>query len=158
MIRVQWVRGAVTLAVTLTLAGCSKTETSAPEAKEDPMQASTAAAEGRLLEAVRSGMKDPGSTQFRNVVHYHGVALTPKGDKVSMGMHSACGQVNAKNSFGAYVGFVDFVASEVEGKAAASVLVLMKSEYDSKYERELDEKALKRTQEQFCVQQVLQLQ
>ncbi len=157
MKRVQWVRGAATLAVTLALAGCSKTGTSAPEAKEDPMQASNAAAEARLLEAVRSGMKDPGSAQFRNVVHYHGVALTPKGDKVSMGVHSACGQVNAKNSFGAYVGFVDFVASEVEGKVAASVVAMMKPEYDSQVEREFDERGFRKTQAQFCVQQVLQL-
>ena len=101
-------------------------------------------------------MKDPGSTQFRNVVHYHGVAVTPKGEKVPMGMRGACGQVNAKNSFGAYAGFVDFVASEIEGKTPASVSVMMNPEYDSKYLRELDENTLKQTQERLCVTRVFQ--
>lgn len=48
---------------------------------------------------IANGLKDPDSAKFRDVT------LRPfaKG-------HVVCGQVNAKNSYGAYVGFVPFVA------------------------------------------------
>jgi hypothetical protein len=50
--------------------------------------------------AVADGLKDPGSAQFRNVaiVNY-------------LGGQVVCGEVNGKNSYGGYVGFVPFVAS-----------------------------------------------
>lgn len=49
---------------------------------------------------VASSLKDPGSAQFRNV------EIKPYGyGKV------VCGEVNAKNSYGGYVGFAKFVAS-----------------------------------------------
>lgn len=51
---------------------------------------------------VAAKMKDPGSVQFLDVVHAppHG---TVTGDIV-------CGRVNAKNSFGGYVGYRRFVS------------------------------------------------
>src|SRR5690348_13960356 len=45
---------------------------------------------------VASSMKDPGSVQFRN--------LRRKNDQYNI----VCGEVNAKNSYGGYVGFVPF--------------------------------------------------
>lgn len=52
-------------------------------------------------EAVRYGLKDPASAQFREVrlVSYRGDGRV------------VCGQVNAKNSYGGYVGFKRFIAS-----------------------------------------------
>jgi len=54
------------------------------------------------MDNVRYGMKDPDSAKFRNVrLQLH--AMTS--DKI------VCGEVNGKNSYGAYVGFVKFIAS-----------------------------------------------
>lgn len=51
-------------------------------------------------EAAANNLKDPGSAQFRNV-------------RVVMYGNSkiVCGEINGKNSYGGYVGFVPFVAS-----------------------------------------------
>lgn len=43
---------------------------------------------------------DPSSVQFRNVVTY----------SPDPGIYATCGELNAKNSFGAYTGFKKFVA------------------------------------------------
>lgn len=47
--------------------------------------------------------KDPDSALFRNLAVYQGL-----GDDKPL---SLCGEVNAKNSFGAYVGYVEFYAN-----------------------------------------------
>ena len=46
------------------------------------------------LSPVSDIMKDPDSTKFRNVIEYE---------------NSVCGEVNSKNSYGAYSGFQDFI-------------------------------------------------
>jgi hypothetical protein len=66
------------------------------------MQAAASAKQIADLQAkVVSQLKDPASAQFR------AVQLNAAGT-------AACGQVNAKNSFGGYVGFQDFIASADE--------------------------------------------
>jgi hypothetical protein len=63
------------------------------------------AADGGFTEAVAkrlvaSQMRDPDSVEFQNVgAHVR-----------SDGSHIVCGEVNAKNGFGAYVGYVRFIA------------------------------------------------
>ena len=52
-----------------------------------------------------TGLKDPASAQFRNVA-------------LNRGRSALCGEVNAKDNAGAYVGFRPFVASD----AGAAVL------------------------------------
>lgn len=54
--------------------------------------------------AVASLLKDPGSAQFRNV------RINAYGDGKVI-----CGEVNAKNSYGGYVGFSPFMASTNAG-------------------------------------------
>ena len=54
----------------------------------------------RALEAVSQELIDPSSAQFRNVF------------KHDYAMEFWCGEVNGKNSFGAYAGFRKFYASE----------------------------------------------
>lgn len=73
----------------------------------------------RFKTALTSGFKDPSSAQFKNVVAY-GVAKP---------LHIAflCGQVNAKNSYGAYIGFKRFFmigtsVSEVEDSRNGPVI------------------------------------
>lgn len=50
-----------------------------------------------LKKAASSYMKDPESAQFRNIFMYK--------DRL-------CGEINAKNSFGAYTGFTRFIAMQ----------------------------------------------
>jgi len=53
----------------------------------------------KVLQNVSYGLKDPDSAKFRNVrfVKYNARTVV-------------CGEVNAKNSYGGYVGFENFVA------------------------------------------------
>lgn len=69
--------------------------------------AGTAAAEDDALiaqakEAIASRMKDPGSVQFRSVEHR--TITTAETTK-----EVVCGEVNAKNMYGGYVGFTPFM-------------------------------------------------
>lgn len=59
------------------------------------------------LGKVRSSMKDPQSVQFRNllIVHVSDGGLTPEASAV-------CGEINGRNSFGAYAGFIPFIAAD----------------------------------------------
>lgn len=59
--------------------------------------------------AIAANLKDPGSANFRNVrlVKYLDSAVI-------------CGEVNAKNSYGGYVGFKDFVAGTSGGSMRSS--------------------------------------
>lgn len=59
--------------------------------------------------ALAETLKDPSSAQFRNV------RLTPYKDG-----NVICGEVNAKNSYGGYVGFKSFVAGVKGGQLAQS--------------------------------------
>ena len=52
------------------------------------------------LDAAKNQMKDPGSVQFRNVR----LVSHPNGKLI-------CGEINAKNTYGGYVGFRLFAAS-----------------------------------------------
>ena len=59
----------------------------------------------RAAKALVAGqMKDPGAAQFRDV--YVRRAYT---------RDTVCGQVNGKNNYGAYVGFVHFIAKPAAG-------------------------------------------
>ena len=55
--------------------------------------------------AVRALLKDPGSAQFRNI-YSRGM-----GGKPIPGA-AVCGEVNAKNSYGGYIGFTRFYQSK----------------------------------------------
>jgi hypothetical protein len=57
---------------------------------------------GKAEDAVREKLRDPSSAQFRNV------RLN------SLSSSEVCGEVNAKNAFGGYIGFVRF-AAEADG-------------------------------------------
>ncbi len=72
----------------------------------------TGAAKDRLINEAKSAIsedfKDPSSAQFRNIW----VTYEPEIDKSTV-----CGEVNAKNSFGAYVGFAPFTYRTKDLKA-----------------------------------------
>ncbi|WP_420137867.1 hypothetical protein [Sphingomonas sp.] len=77
------------LLLSLLLAGCKYFETRDVANIQDAEQ------------AVTSALNDPASAQFRNVQAF------PKG---------VCGEVNAKNGFGGYVGFRRFIYRTHPGK------------------------------------------
>ncbi len=54
-------------------------------------------------EAVRANLRDPGSAEFRDVV----VVRKP-------GSIAVCGEVNARNGFGGYTGFTQFMARDAK--------------------------------------------
>lgn len=64
----------------------------------------------KLIEAgtavVRESMKDPDAAKFRNVALYISSFDQPR----------ICGQVNGKNSYGAYTGFGDFFLDPANGE------------------------------------------
>lgn len=55
-------------------------------------------------------LKDPGSAKFRGL--FISASEFPDGGKVYT-IHSLCGEVNAKNSYGGYSGFRRFVANAI---------------------------------------------
>lgn len=57
----------------------------------------------RFKDSVADRFKDPSSAQFRNVVAY--------GTAKPLSIDVLCGQVNAKNSYGAYTGFRRFLTN-----------------------------------------------
>ena len=59
-------------------------------------------------------LKDPGSAQFRNI---RGIQATAETGKSATYI---CGEVNARNSFGGYVGFTPFVYNIKKGTAAVA--------------------------------------
>ena len=70
-----------------------------------PTLAQTQSVDAELIEKskelVRRELKDPNSADFKDIY----VASTPKGGK------KVCGWVNAKNSYGGYVGFQRFISN-----------------------------------------------
>lgn len=81
----------------LLLAGCDKTPPPDPDAAHK-------AAVAKLLQQVRDSLKDPDSARFRSLELHASESAVP--------WKALCGEVNAKNSFGGYVGFRRFVASD----------------------------------------------
>ncbi|MGE0347705.1 hypothetical protein [Hydrogenophaga sp.] len=59
----------------------------------------------RAKQSVAAGLKDPASTQFRDVR----VVSHADGSLV-------CGELNSKNSYGGYAGFVYFIANASQGE------------------------------------------
>ncbi|QRF07537.1 hypothetical protein [Acinetobacter pittii] len=74
----------ILLGLVLGVVGCSK--------KEPTVQEINAFKEVKAQESVKALLKDPSSAEFRN-------------------MNGMCGEVNSKNSFGAYTGFVRFIGT-----------------------------------------------
>ena len=61
--------------------------------------------------AVSYAMKDPESTKFREITVH----------KKSSGPYMVCGQINAKNSYGGYIGYQGFMVSVGSGKAVVTL-------------------------------------
>ncbi|MEN2980254.1 hypothetical protein P7L78_26385 [Tistrella bauzanensis] len=66
--------------------------------------------EDHTITKAREMMKDPDATQFRNV------RIVPYG----AGGRLACGEINGKNSYGAYTGFVRFAGTPAEVQIEAT--------------------------------------
>ena len=71
----------------------------------------TAQDRGVVQSAIIDGMKDPGAAQLRNLVAYD-----LSGDQG----RAICGELNGKNSFGAYVGYQPFFLRVKGGKVVSN--------------------------------------
>ena len=114
----------VIAALVMALASCNvgKQELAAPKpvndtAKEVPKKLSGAAgdfpkqyqlAELVLEESIKQSLKDGDSAKFQNVKHYVSHVSLDDGRKYPL-VNALCGQVNAKNSYGAYTGYRSFL-------------------------------------------------
>lgn len=80
-------------------------------------------------EAIKLKLKDPESAQFRNVY----VKKIPTENNV----HVMCGELNAKNSMGGYVGFKPFLVfvTTKENNATAGGVYLNDNDCSKKYPR-----------------------
>lgn len=101
-------RRAVIPALIIATYGCgstAQTETAPEQVVEDPFVKMDA----RAREAVLYHLKDGESARFRNVRR---IPLGNSSDETnSFRTFHYCGEVNAKNAFGAYAGFVTFVVT-----------------------------------------------
>ena len=95
---VAWI---VALAI---LGGCKGKEQQAAEDRAAFIVKYQTFAEEILKEQVRSSMKDPGSVQFEDIQYYGSYKELPPTPTSQPMDHVICGSVNAKNSYGGYVG------------------------------------------------------
>lgn len=91
-----------TVVTALTLSGCGPKTPPEPSLEEKIIQ--------RAQEEVRLNLKDPDSAQFRNVVLKEDTTKPEDIDEDIGVQPKVCGEVNAKNSMGGYVGFKPFYA------------------------------------------------
>lgn len=109
-------RFSLIVAAAIMLAACQTTQTSAPTAQQrgpKPEEATTPhvltpAERERLETALKNELKDPGSAIF-------GKSIAVKGES---GLIYVCGYINAKNSYGGYVGNKPYYAFVTEKGAA----------------------------------------
>jgi hypothetical protein len=111
------------LAATATLMACAGQQNSpssaAPQAPADPpyteFRQLTASEKKIIASGVAKGLKDPESARFR-------WAPYPKSTEELV---TYCGQVNAKNAMGGYVGFRSYIAGVMVngGKVTGAVLI-----------------------------------
>ena len=86
--------------VILFMAGCNKRGDKEAENKKIVTEA--------LTEHLKNKFKDPDSVQIRNPVLYTTQFVFEDGVTRFNGQYGLCGEVNAKNSYGGYVGFRRF--------------------------------------------------
>jgi len=93
-------RTATIVAALVALAACKAMTHAWPTVPMTPEQ------ETMVIEAVKYELKDPDSAQFRNLFSVEAMS----------GEQAICGEYNARNSFGGYVGFKKFAARIRGGK------------------------------------------
>jgi len=60
---------------------------------------------------IARGFKDPASVQYRDLF----ISVTPNPAEDNKPRTALCGQINAKNSYGGYVGFQRFIVFQMPG-------------------------------------------
>jgi hypothetical protein len=107
---------ALSLAVAILLSPIAKAE-------DHPTRTLTAAEKVALQNAVKKQIKDPTSPLFK----WPELELTGGKD----GVYNYCGLVNAKNSYGAYIGFVPYYAALVDTKGKPTAFLMSIADGDS---------------------------
>lgn len=119
----------ITVVLIFGLIDVFNTPTKSPRKTEQGLWAQlnrqTSEAEGRLLREIKAELKDPTSAIFENTKLYIGYLVID--GKQYPSTYTLCGMVNAKNSFGAYVGQRGFIATGVfdsKGEFTATTRIL----------------------------------
>lgn len=90
-----------------------------------------------LLEALKANFKDPASAQLQDVATYVERIKFKDGTTSDPLQYSVCGLVNAKNSYGGYVGFRSFattVTVNLEGQPAPGTMFVYLEQPDRESE------------------------
>lgn len=95
-------RVVLTCFAVISLVGCDSKLTVQEQPKSDPRQRELALVKAK----VAGNLKDPSSAQFRNVRRVPFLKMPEKDPWAFPGHY--CGEVNGKNSYGAYSGFQTF--------------------------------------------------
>jgi hypothetical protein len=101
--------GIIRITATATAILCASTVLAAEPYRDRSTNAKEIAWMDLGMDLVRGKLKDPDSAKFRGVYFHRGATNTP----------TACGEVNAKNSFGGYSGFERFISA---GRAEFTML------------------------------------
>lgn len=97
----------------------------------------------QLLSSVTSQLIDPGSSQLRNVQYFTGMA-TLKDGRRERASQTICGEINAKNSFGGYVGFRRFYSvAMIEYNGNVIIMTKIEDPSDDETQRLRFERSLK---------------
>jgi hypothetical protein len=90
-----------------------------------------------LTRQVKNQSRDPVSVQFRDVMLFHQNLDSGNGIPLPGGGYSLCGEFNAKNAFGAYVGYTRFVSTTMlwsdTGEIAEGTSYVKFDDSDSQY-------------------------
>lgn len=135
----MWKGGAVVFAASMIVCGCAGSANQVrPQAAAEPtflasmsnpevsrIRELTTAEKKIITEGISRTLKDPGSIQVRWLLFPD---LHDKNKSVPY-----CGAMNAKNSYGAYIGFKPFLAQILrkDGKITGAVLVSAPGTYDA---------------------------
>lgn len=96
------------------LAGCGDSSKQAAleqtENKADKPEKVKQVVVNLLTKYTRNKLKDSESAQFRNLEYYATYLVFNDGKRYPL-THQVCGEINAKNSYGGYVGYKQFVAT-----------------------------------------------
>jgi hypothetical protein len=94
---------ALLLVIAVSTAGCGKSKEELKAEAEQKAKAASEEAERAFIEKLKSKvaaqLSDPQSAQFRNI-------------RFNARKDFLCGEINGKNKFGGYVGFMEFTAAE----------------------------------------------
>ncbi len=150
---------AAVLTASALLLGCNN-EQNASSKKEQAADAEMKAQVTSFLkEQISSTLKDPSSAQFKDAHLYQTTLRFKSGKELTAGGGVLCGEINGKNSFGAYIGFRPFISkasfSNLDGKLIKDTIYT--EIFDSDPQRELAQQGFKKNYAEMCRDKIVNI-